>query len=74
MNGKHQSAAPSYLSINFWKEVKKLLLEVRWERIKGSGVYQSSQVCIDKNGTRRFKVNILTPVSFHLPCSLTTGK
>ena len=73
-NGKHPSAAPSYLSINFGKEVKKLLLEVRRERIKGSGVYQGSQVCIDKNGTRCFKVDILTSVSFHLPCSLRAGK
>lgn len=73
-SGKHPSAAPPYLSVNFWKEVKKLLLEVRWERVKCSGVYQSSQVSIDKNGTRCFEVNILTPVSFHLPCSLKTGK
>lgn len=74
VNRKQPRAAPSYLPIDFWKEVKQLLLEVRWECIKGPGVYQSPQVCVDKNGTRRFKVNILTSVSFHLPCNLRAGK
>lgn len=65
---------PSYLSVHFREEVEKLLLEVRRERVEGSGVNQGPQVRVDQDGTRRFEVDILTPVPLHLPCSLRAGK
>lgn len=59
----------SYLPVHFREEMQELLLKVQGQHVKSPGIYQCSQVCVDENGTRRLKVNIVPSVPLHLPCS-----
>lgn len=58
-----------HLSVYFRQKEEELLLEVRWQGMEGPRVYQSTEVGIDKNGSRCLKIYLFPSVALHLTCS-----